>query len=515
MSDGPTMPMEPFPAKPPAEAASVLLTRGPGSRDVFLVRRSPSLRFFGGFWAFPGGRLDPPDAAVPLIPAGPDDSLNPRRAAAARELFEETGILLARAEDGTAPSLPPELPGWRREVLEDRLSFAELLVRLGLRLHAADFRLIGGVTTPAFAPVRFDTTFFVADLPPGQDAEIWPGELDRGHWATAADMLATWRRGECLVSPPSVMILEAIANRPADEAPARLAPVLHALAGGAIHPVYFAPEVRLIPLRTVALPPSTHTNASLVGRDPAYLIDAGPADADEQQRLFDVLDAERSAGKRLAAVVLTHQHPDHIGAANACAERYHLPIWAHPLTAEALRGRIAVSRMIHDSDRLDLGACPDDTGPWELEAIHTPGHAAGHLVFYERHYRLLFVGDMISTASSIVIAPPEGDLAVYLESLRRLQHYDCRLLLPAHGNVSARPAETLREALAHRARREEQLVEALQNGPQTAAELTAELYRGLPEALMRFARWQVQAGLEKLRKEGRAEEKNEEWRIKR
>jgi endoribonuclease LACTB2 len=495
----------PPPATRPAEAASVLLARGPGSPEVLLVRRAQTLRFFGGFWAFPGGKLDPRDAAVPIVPDDPADGLNIRRAAAARELFEETGVLLARAADGSPSPPPPELDRWRREVAEDRLSFAELLVRLGLRVHAADLRLLGSVTTPAFAPVRFDTTFFVADLPLGQEPAIWPGELDRGRWATAADMLACWRRGECLVSPPSVMTLQAIEGRPAAEAPARLGPLLQTLSGGSIHPIFFAPEVQLVPLRTIALAPSTHTNAYLVGRDPAYLLDPGPSDPDEQRRLFELLDAQRSAGRRLAAVVLTHQHPDHVGAVNACVERYRLPVWAHPLTAEALRGRIDVRRLIHDGDQLDLGACPDGSGPWSLEALHTPGHAAGHLAFYERHYRLLLVGDLVSTVSSIVIAPPEGDLAVYLESLRRLERYDCRLLLPAHGNATARPAEALQQALAHRARREEQLIGALRVGPRTVAELTGELYQGLPDGVMRFARLQVQAGLEKLRREGRAD----------
>jgi glyoxylase-like metal-dependent hydrolase (beta-lactamase superfamily II) len=386
-----------------------------------------------------------------------------------------------------------------------------------LRLHAGDFRLLGSATPPAFAPIRFDTTFFVADLPPGQQAEVWPGELDLGVWATAAEMLARWRRGECLVSPPSVLTLQAIEGRPADEAPARLAPLLRSLSGGGIHPIFFAPEVQLIPLRTVALAPSGHTNAYLVGREPAYLIDPGASDPDEQRRLFELLDAQRSGGRRLAAVVLTHQHPDHVGAVNACLERYGLPVWAHPLTAEVLRGRIAVNRLIHDGDHLDLGDCPDGRGPWSLEALHTPGHAAGHLAFYERHYRLLLVGDLVSTVSSIVIAPPEGDLTVYLESLRRLERYDCRLLLPAHGNVSARPAEILREALAHRARREEQLVAALRAGPRTVPELAAELYQGLPEGVLRFARLQLQAGLEKLRREGRAEAAGEGteavWRL--
>src|SRR5262249_33001183 len=157
-------------------------------------------------------------------------------------------------------------------------------------------------------------------------------------------------------------------------------------------------------------------------------------DPGEQRRLFAVLD-----GRRLDAVVLTHHHPDHVGAANACAERYRVPILAHPWTARALAGRVPVTPELHDGQRPDLGPAPHGRGRWHLEALHTPGHAPGHLAFHEPAYQLLFTGDMVSTLSSVVIAPPEGDLAAYLESLRRLAGYPARLLLPAHGPVSARP----------------------------------------------------------------------------
>ena len=81
--------------------------------------------------------------------------------------------------------------------------------------------------------------------------------------------------------------------------------------------------------------------------------------------------------QRLRGVVLTHHHPDHIGAADACAERYGVPILAHPRTAEALRGRIDVQQFVNDGDCLDLGTTPDGKGRWHLQALHTPGHAAG------------------------------------------------------------------------------------------------------------------------------------------
>src|SRR5438128_303846 len=83
--------------------------------------------------------------------------------------------------------------------------------------------------SPAFAPVRFDTTFFVAHLPPGQDAHLIPGELDHAEWLSAEAMLRRWERGECLVSPPTVMTLDAVRGRAADEAPTRLGPLLERL----------------------------------------------------------------------------------------------------------------------------------------------------------------------------------------------------------------------------------------------------------------------------------------------
>ena len=150
-----------------------------------------------------------------------------------------------------------------------------------------------------------------------------------------------------------------------------------------------------------------------------------------------------------------------------------------------------------DGDRFHLGES------WDLEVLHTPGHAPGHLAFFERSHGLLFAGDMVSTQTSIVIAPPDGDLAVYLASLRRLRTLPARLLLPSHGNVSAQPQQVIDEALAHRAKREAQLLDALAAGPATIDALTPQLYRGVPEALWRFARAQLLAGLLKLEREGR------------
>ncbi len=478
-------------------AASVLLARGSPSSEVFVVHRSETLRAFGGFHAFPGGKVSRADGelAAELSDHGPQTV---QRLTAVRELFEETGVLLARHADGSFPLPGPQLHHFRTELLADRLTLRDVFAQLQLTVNPDDLRYAGSLVTPAFAPLRFDTAFFIAALPPGQTAEIWTGELTAGEWYRPDAALDLWTRGDLLLSAPTISLLELLRGQVFNDLPELMKPLLATLARGVLPPIWFAPGVRMLPLFSHGLPPSTHTNAYLVGTERIHLLDPGPSDADEQQRLFDVLDALAVEGRPLHAIVLTHHHRDHIGAVAACVERYHVPVLAHRLTAQAVQGKFPVQQLIGDGDRLDLG------GGRQLEAIFTPGHAAGHLAFYDPLYRLLFVGDMVSTLSSVVIAPPQGNLAVYLDSLRRLRTYPARLLLPAHGPPSARPAFTLDECLEHRQLREEQLLEALSKQPRSVAELAVEMYRGLPAPLMRFAELQVLAGLLKLKDEGRA-----------
>lgn len=494
--------------KPATPAASVLLSRGPGSREVYAILRGRQLRFFGGFWAFPGGKLAEQD-----LHAAAGDLLHARRLAACRELFEETGVLIARDSAGNLLADPAQFDAFRQSVLDESLPFAEFLARNQWTIGETDFPLIGEITTPAFTPVRFATTFFAAQLPPGQQANVVPGELELGEWTTPEALLARWHSGEALVTPPSAMALEILTGHPIDDAPIHLGPTFRDLAAGAIHPIYLAPCVQMIPLKTVALPPSTHTSAVYIGNGPRYLLDPGPRDPDEQNRLLSLLDEQARRSRGLSAIVLSHHHPDHVDAAMLCSERYHLPIWAHPRTAELLEGKVRVDRFLQDGDRLDLGTSPADGRPWHLNVLHTPGHASGHLAFFDPVYRILIAGDMVSTVTSIVIAPPDGNIPDYLASLRRLRELPTRILLPAHGAISTEPTQLLDTAIEHRAKRERQLLDALSATPIGIDDLTELLYRGTPEVLMRFARAQVHAGLLKLEQEGRAKQVNgENWR---
>jgi glyoxylase-like metal-dependent hydrolase (beta-lactamase superfamily II) len=111
---------------------------------------------------------------------------------------------------------------------------------------------------------------------------------------------------------------------------------------------------------------------------------------------------------------------------------------------------------------------------------------------------------MVSTISSVVIAPPEGDLQIYLASLARLKELKSKLLLPSHGGPSAAPERVIEECVAHRKQREQQLLAALDSTPRSVRELAELLYKGLAPKMMKFAELQLLAGLYKLREEGRA-----------
>jgi glyoxylase-like metal-dependent hydrolase (beta-lactamase superfamily II)/8-oxo-dGTP pyrophosphatase MutT (NUDIX family) len=484
-------------------AASTIAVRPSAQAwEVMVVARAPSLRFFGGFHAFPGGKIGAHDMPTPR----PGVETSKAQWAAARELFEETGVLVARDKAGRLARLPDQdRDHWRRELIDEKRTLPEFLSTFQLTISPADFQFVGRLVTPAFSPIRFDTTFFLIRFNPDDlsELQIWPGELDHGEWCSAGSLLSRWRAGRSLISPPTLLMLEAMSDRAWQEIEIRLREHFEVQARVALPAIYFSPGVRFIPLRTRALPPSTHTNTYLIGDSEAYLLDPGTADPSEQEVLFAVLDEHLSSGRRLNGILLSHQHEDHTGAVQSCARRYGLGVFAHPATARALVGQVAVDKTLEDGERLDLGRCPEGTGEWYLETLHTPGHAAGHLAFYEPRYQLLFAGDMVSTQTSIIVAPPEGHLNTYLESLRRLKSLPARLLLPSHGTPSSRPQATIQEALAHRAKREEMLLAALEEAPRTVSQLAVELYRGVPDVLMQLAELQVLAGLQKLENEGR------------
>jgi ribonuclease/clavin/mitogillin len=511
-------------------ACGLVLRRSAQDDRVYLVHRAPTLRAFGGLWAFPGGTLSASDGAHAASVRGAPPDLAAFMFAVAREALEETGLCLAEL---SPPLEAVQSDDLRRRLIVDPEVFAAALCERAGWVNGALLRPLARMVTPAFTLLRFDTQFFQADLDdlpgggrpragprapqeqpgepssesgalrPGQgEPQIWPGELVDGGWDTPQRWLARWRAGELLIAPPVLLLLQVLERHGWDDAAAEMTRMGDAFTRGRIHPIFYNPAVQLIPLRTPTIPPATHTNAFLVGSDPAYLLDPATPYDDEGARLQDVLQEACDRGRRLAAIVLTHHHPDHIGAVERVRARWRLPVWAHPVTRDLLAGSIAVDRALQDGDRLPLGRAPSGRAGWELETIFTPGHAAGHLCFFEREYGSLIAGDMISTLSSILVDPRDGDMVQYMESLERLAKLPARVVFPSHGPAAAAGAAAVVAQLAHRRAREAAILAAIRDGAGTIAEVVTRVYTDVPASMHGFAALSVQSVVSKLAREG-------------
>src|SRR5215210_3849684 len=170
----------------PADAAAVILLRhntNPDNPEVFWVKRSLKLVFLGGFYAFPGGKAEKSDVEALVVNSADDRDRAAMISCAAREMFEETGVLLAHGAETLTV-------GQRTSLLDDlesgRMSWPELLSHFGLKLEANDFTFGGRWVTPPFAPRRFDTWFFLVNCPAKQEPIVTgDAELDAGEWIAA------------------------------------------------------------------------------------------------------------------------------------------------------------------------------------------------------------------------------------------------------------------------------------------------------------------------------------------
>ena len=218
------------------------------------------------------------------------------------------------------------------------------------------------------------------------------------------------------------------------------------------------------------------TNSWIVGRDPAYLIDPGPAASSHVDALCAELDARGGAG----AILVTHDHADHSAAAGLVQARTGAPL--------------AAMRAGADIELAD-GAT---VGP--LRALATPGHTADHAVFIRGG--VCFSGDLVLGEGSVFVAPDPGALAAYLASLRRLRGLELDLIAPGHGSLVGDPAAKLDEYLERRLERERQLLAALADGLRDREALLDRVWPEVPAALRPAAAATLEAPLGKLADDG-------------
>jgi glyoxylase-like metal-dependent hydrolase (beta-lactamase superfamily II)/8-oxo-dGTP pyrophosphatase MutT (NUDIX family) len=539
------------------QAASVILLRdGPAGPEVLLLRRAeregdPR----SGIWVFPGGALDAADAQLhSRCPSVSDAYFSARlglavggldyAVAAIRECFEEAGLLLAQGDIGAVLE--------HRAVSTSGEAFVRLVQRHDLLLAVDQLNYHSHWLTPPGASKRFDTRFFITRAPLHQIAQADQGETTELAWMTPTSALNPAARLKLL--PVTRRILQDLARFASaqaclDEAAQRrdLACQMPRLGRDArgVRPVLpeeaawaeigrLDPQGRgdvpadLQPLRSVALSQRvqriTCANGSMMtgpgtntyvigspGAEAVAVLDPGPLDPHTEAHLQAVLAAVAAMGaQRVSHILLTHSHRDHSPAAQRLRELTGAQLLGH--RAHHLSGQDLSFRPEHepaDGEHLVLG--PDCT----LHAVFTPGHASNHICWLLEQERLLFTGDHVMQASTVVINPPDGQMATYMASLERLLTLDLEWLAPGHGFLMAHPHTEVQRLLAHRRQREAKVFAALRAaGVVRAEELVSAVYGDVPVARHGIAARSLQAHLIKLEAENRVELLGERWRVR-
>ncbi|MEW5864640.1 MAG: MBL fold metallo-hydrolase [Pseudomonadota bacterium] len=532
----------------PRPAATIILLRdGAHGPEVFMLQRSKGSAFLPGAYVFPGGALDASDhdvRAARRVRGLGDAEASARLAlasgglaywiAAARECFEEAGILLAVDAAGApvAPERVARLAHLRQPMNAGRLSFAELLEREDLYVPGDAIVYFSHWITAAGRPRRFDTRFFIALAPEGQDGVHDASETVHSFWISPREALARHERDEIEIIFPTRSSLGDLARFPSagaaldyarslgdievdaavwaldHEGSARLFrrtdPPYHEIhwsdpeeTGKTCFVIQPGVAKRLDALVTRLTAPNPGvmtgpgTNTYLVGTEELAVIDPGPPIEEHVRRIVEL-----GAG-RIRWILVTHTHVDHSPAAKQLKDATGAQVLGRPRPAHGHQDPDFVpDRVLEHGERL---AIPGAT----LRAIHTPGHASNHLCYMLEETRMLFTGDHVMQGSTVVINPPDGDMRAYLAALEALAKENAAILAPGHGYLIGNPAKEIRRLIAHRLAREKKVTDAIARlGAPSAEELLPLVYDDVHPRIHPVAARSLAAHLDKLVADG-------------
>lgn len=257
-----------------------------------------------------------------------------------------------------------------------------------------------------------------------------------------------------------------------------------------------APGVWLIRAPNPSLMTGPGTNSYLLGENELAVIDPGPALDEHCENLLDVAG---SIGGQIRTLLLTHGHADHAGAAAELRRR----------TGAALLGPPGIPEV----DQVLVGGEMIAVGRRTLRSYATPGHADHHLCFWLEEARVLFTGDLVAGAGTVVLSESPGALQRYLDSLQAMRALGPAILAPGHGPLVADGLAKIEEYLAHRAQRDQQILQTLRASPATVEELVLRVYATTPPALHPLAARNVRAHLRRLQEQGRAAQVGQSWQL--
>jgi glyoxylase-like metal-dependent hydrolase (beta-lactamase superfamily II)/8-oxo-dGTP pyrophosphatase MutT (NUDIX family) len=532
-------------AQTPRPAATLILLRpsalGP---EVLMLQRTQSAVFLGGAYVFPGGSLDPQDSDPRLLKrilGRTEDEASARLGlpagglayyvAALRECFEEAGVLLAKDSRGdfVAAERAASLMRHRNR------PFNEFLEQEDLFIPADALAYYGHWITAPGRSRRFDTRFFVALAPAGQEGAHDANETIHHMWVRPHDALERGARGEIelvFATQHSLKDLGRFAQPAAAFEHAASLPEIdtnracraQGKEGEKIFrhadPQYFeihwsdpdetgqssydlTPGVpkrldRFVTRLTAPNPGAMTgpgTNTYLVGEGDLAVIDPGPALSSHIENILE------NAKGRLRWILCTHTHMDHSPAAAALKAATGAQLLGRPAPT-GQDETFKPDTVLENGERIQIGEAGRGV---TLRAIHTPGHASNHLCYLLEETRMLFTGDHVMQGSTVVINPPDGDMRAYLASLGSLLAEDIAIIAPGHGYLIGAPHKELRRLIAHRLARESKLKTVMERiGPAPLERLLPLVYDDVPERMHRWAARSLTAHLDKLVAEGAA-----------
>jgi glyoxylase-like metal-dependent hydrolase (beta-lactamase superfamily II) len=242
----------------------------------------------------------------------------------------------------------------------------------------------------------------------------------------------------------------------------------------------------------------TGTCTYIVGRGEVAIVDPGPDNGDHVAALIDA-----TKGERVAHIVITHTHRDHAPASRALQVATGAAIvGCRPYEPRRANAQASGLDAAHDTDYRPARILSDgDTleGPgFTLEAIATPGHASNHLAFALREENALFSGDHVMGWSTSIVAPPDGSMSDYMDSLEKLRARSETIYWPGHGGPVREPQRYLRALIHHRHQREAAILTRIKAGDNLIPEMVERIYEGLDARLKGAAALSVLAHLEDL-----------------
>jgi glyoxylase-like metal-dependent hydrolase (beta-lactamase superfamily II)/8-oxo-dGTP pyrophosphatase MutT (NUDIX family) len=512
-------------ARPAATLA--LLRDAPEGPQVLMLQRAPSAVFLGGAYVFPGGSLETADTDPRLVQRlknlpGENPPI-PYWIAAIRECYEEAGILLACDANGK----PIAADRAARLATDRQRPFIELLEAEDLYLPADELGYIGHWVTAPGRARRFDTRFFVAAAPPGQQGLHDATETVHTLWLRPSEALERSARSEIELvyatkhtlgelKPFStveaamrhVRTLTDIEENRACIAVGKEGEKIFRRTDAPYHEIHWsdpqetgtttydliAGEPKRLDrwvTRLIAPNPGMMTgpgtNSYIVGENAHAIIDPGPDIASHIEKL--------QAFGNVKWILCTHTHLDHSPAAAALKAATGAQLLGRPAPA----GQDASFRpdfVLENGQRIDLGSV-------SLRAIHTPGHASNHLCYLLEQTKMLFTGDHVMQGSTVVINPPDGDMRAYLQSLEKLLAEDIAIIAPGHGYLIGAPHREVKRLIAHRLAREAKVVSALGKvAKATVDDLLPIVYDDVPARIHRVAARSLTAHLQKLIADG-------------